>query len=76
MSTASTFEQEMLDLINEERTSRGLNPLKLETQLNESAEDHSEWMLETDTFSHTGAGGSSATCKATCFGRSLCFSAG
>ncbi|WP_170546268.1 CAP domain-containing protein [Ruegeria arenilitoris] len=61
MSTASTFEQEMLALINEERTSRGLNPLKLETRLNDSAEDHSTWMLNTDTFSHTGSNGSSAT---------------
>ncbi|MFY2823744.1 CAP domain-containing protein [Ruegeria sp. MALMAid1280] len=61
MSTASTFEQEMLALINEERTSRGLNPLKLETRLNDSAEDHSAWMLNTDTFSHTGSNGSSAT---------------
>ncbi|WP_170402908.1 CAP domain-containing protein [Ruegeria arenilitoris] len=61
MSTASTFEQEMLALINEERTSRGLNPLKLETRLNDSAEDHSTWMLDTDTFSHTGSNGSSAT---------------
>ncbi|WP_243470759.1 CAP domain-containing protein [Ruegeria denitrificans] len=51
----------MLALINEERTSRGLQPLKLERQLNDSAEDHSEWMLQTDTFSHTGQGGSSAT---------------
>ena len=61
MSTANTFEQEMLALINAERTSRGLNPLQLETRLNDSSEDHSTWMLNTDTFSHTGAGGSSAT---------------
>ncbi|WP_245223567.1 CAP domain-containing protein [Ruegeria sp. HKCCSP346] len=61
MSTASTFEREMLGLINQERTSRGLNPLQLETQLNDSSEDHSTWMLDTDTFSHTGSGGSSAT---------------
>lgn len=61
MSTASSFELEMLALINEERTSRGLQPLQLETRLNESSEDHSAWMLNTDTFSHTGAGGSSAT---------------
>ncbi|WP_253284981.1 CAP domain-containing protein [Ruegeria sp. HKCCD6119] len=61
MSTASTFEREMLELINQERTSRGLNPLQLETQLNDSSEDHSTWMLDTDTFSHTGSGGSSAT---------------
>ncbi|WP_170397088.1 CAP domain-containing protein [Ruegeria arenilitoris] len=61
MSTASTFEQEMLALINDERTSRGLSPLQLETRLNASAEDHSTWMLNADIFSHTGSGGSSAT---------------
>ncbi|EEE36364.1 allergen V5/Tpx-1 family protein [Rhodobacteraceae bacterium KLH11] len=61
MSIASTVEREMLALINQERTSRGLDPLQLETRLNESSEDHSEWMLDTDRFSHTGQGGSSAT---------------
>ncbi|KIC46469.1 allergen V5/Tpx-1 family protein [Ruegeria sp. ANG-S4] len=61
MSTASAVEREMLALINQERTSRGLDPLQLETQLNDSSEDHSAWMLDTDRFSHTGAGGSSAT---------------
>ncbi|WP_170397086.1 CAP domain-containing protein [Ruegeria arenilitoris] len=61
MSTASNLERQMLALINDERTSRGLQPLKLELQLNDSAEDHSEWMLQTDIFSHTGQGGSSAT---------------
>lgn len=60
MSQASTLERQMLELINQERTSRGLNPLQLELNLNESAEDHSSWMLATDIFSHTGAGGSSA----------------
>jgi hypothetical protein len=61
MSTASTFEQQMLALINQERTSRGLEPLQLETRLNDSSEDHSAWMLNADTFSHTGSGGSTAT---------------
>ncbi len=61
MSTASTVEREMLALINQERTSRGLDPLELERNLNESSEDHSTWMLDTDRFSHTGQGGSSAT---------------
>ncbi|GAA6159270.1 hypothetical protein NBRC116589_14440 [Ruegeria sp. HU-ET01832] len=61
MSAASQVEREMLALINQERTSRGLDPLQLETQLNDSSEDHSSWMLDTDTFSHTGSGGSSAT---------------
>lgn len=60
MSQASIVEREMLELINEERTSRGLNPLQLEQRLNDSAETHSEWMLNADVFSHTGQGGSSA----------------
>ncbi|WP_170414734.1 CAP domain-containing protein [Ruegeria atlantica] len=61
MSQASTLEREMLNLINAERASRGLDPVQLELRLNASAEDHSQWMLETGNFSHTGEGGSSAT---------------
>ncbi|MEM8693760.1 MAG: CAP domain-containing protein [Pseudomonadota bacterium] len=61
MSIASDAERYMLGLINEERTSRGLVALQLERNLNESSEEHSEWSLRTNTFSHTGAGGSSAT---------------
>lgn len=60
MSRASDVEQQMLELINEERTSRGLDPVALELNLNESSEDHSTWMLNQDQFSHTGANGSSA----------------
>ncbi|MGR3760597.1 CAP domain-containing protein [Roseobacteraceae bacterium NS-SX3] len=60
MSQASTLERQMLELINNERTSRGLQPVQLELRLNESSEDHSSWMLAQDVFSHTGAGGSSA----------------
>ncbi|WP_170427123.1 CAP domain-containing protein [Ruegeria arenilitoris] len=61
MTQASTLEREMLELINAERTSRGLEPLALELRLNASAEEHSQWMLATGNFSHTGEGGSSAT---------------
>lgn len=61
MTYANALELYMLELINEERTSRGLNPLRLETNLNQSAEDHSIWMLRENEFSHTGQGGSSAT---------------
>ncbi|MFA3918244.1 CAP domain-containing protein [Ruegeria hyattellae] len=60
MSNANTVEREMLALINQERTSRGIEPLQLETRLNASAEDHSTWMLDSDNFSHTGEAGSSA----------------
>ncbi len=60
MSTADDLERQMLDLVNEERTSRGLDPLELEQNLNEASEDHSSWMLDADVFSHTGTGDSDA----------------
>lgn len=59
-TTADALEQYMLELINAERAAAGRDPLQLEQNLNQSAEDHSEWMLQQDVFSHTGAGGSSA----------------
>lgn len=61
MSNADRFERHMLDLINAERAKVGAPPLRLEQNLNASAEAHSLWMLRTDTFSHTGVGDSSAT---------------
>ncbi|MCZ4261708.1 CAP domain-containing protein [Limimaricola sp. G21655-S1] len=61
MSIANDLERQMLSLINEERSTLGLSSLKLELNLNDSSEDHSNWMLQSDTFSHTGQGGSSAT---------------
>ncbi|RLJ58968.1 Cysteine-rich secretory protein family protein [Litoreibacter meonggei] len=61
MAIATDLERYMLDLINDERTSRGLDTLQLEQNLNASADAHSDWMLNADVFSHTGAGGSTAT---------------
>ncbi|WP_415401460.1 CAP domain-containing protein [Tateyamaria sp. SN3-11] len=58
MSVASQFERQMLDLINQERAARGIDALTLELRLNDASEDHSAWMDDTLTFSHTGAGGS------------------
>ena len=63
MSKASSLEWQMLDLINAERVSRNLNPLRLELRLNDAAEYHSRWMINVDKFSHTGAGGSSPTAR-------------
>ncbi len=60
MTTASDLEQQMLEEINAERAKTGAQPLVFNALLNDSSEDHSSWMLATDTFSHTGAGGSSA----------------
>jgi Ca2+-binding RTX toxin-like protein len=58
---ATDLERLMLDLVNAERAEKGLPRLRLEQHLNQSADAHSAWMLATDTFSHTGEGGSSAT---------------
>ena len=57
-ATASDLERYMLDLMNEERTSRGLNALVLDRVLNASADAHSEWMLDNNVFSHSGVNGS------------------
>lgn len=60
MALASTTERQMLDLINQERAAAGLSPVKLNKLLNDSSEDHSQWMINTDNFSHNGQGGSTA----------------
>lgn len=59
MSNANTLELGMLELINAERASAGLDPLNLITLLNDAAETHSRWMLDANQFSHSGDGGSS-----------------
>lgn len=61
MSTASTDERYFAGLLNVARGDRGLAPVRLEKTLNDSAEAHSNWMLDNDVFSHAGAGGSTAT---------------
>ena len=65
MSNASDLELQLLGLINAERDAIGLDPLRLVTPLNAASEDHSRWMLETDIFSHMGAGGSSPYARMT-----------
>ena len=60
-ATASDLERYMLDLVNEERTSRGLSALVLDKTLNAAADAHSLWMLEENEFSHKGEDGSSPT---------------
>ncbi|MFE4105863.1 CAP domain-containing protein [Almyronema epifaneia] len=41
-------------------SSSAKQPLAFNLNLIDAARDHSQWMLNTDTFSHTGVGGSSA----------------
>ena len=58
MSQANAYEQYMLQLINAERAKVGAQPLAFDDNLNTAAENHSSWMIDTDTFSHTGINGS------------------
>lgn len=60
MSEATAYEQFMLELVNAERAKTGAQPLAFNSALNTSAEQHTNWMLATGTFSHTGLNGSSA----------------
>jgi hypothetical protein len=68
MSQQSDYEQLMLELINAERAKVGAQPLSFNSNLNSAAENHSLWMTATDTFSHTGDGGSSPTYRMTMAG--------
>ncbi|MEP4194305.1 MAG: CAP domain-containing protein [Aliishimia sp.] len=63
MSFANDVEQQMLQLINQERAAVGLDSLVLNVLLNDASEDHSSWMLDTNEFSHTGIDDSSPTAR-------------
>ena len=63
MPAPTAFEQLMLELINAERAAAGAPPLAFDFQLGDAADAHSRWMISTDTFSHTGVGGSSPTAR-------------
>lgn len=67
----SANEQYLLELINAERKKAGVQPLAFDGDLSEAAAKHTSWMLATDTFSHTGSGGSSPTQRIQAAGYSL-----
>ncbi|WP_406670750.1 CAP domain-containing protein [Methanolobus sp. ZRKC4] len=52
-------EQQMLDLINEERALYGLEPFSFNSVLNDAASEHSKEMIEEDYFSHDSYDGTS-----------------
>jgi hypothetical protein len=53
-----TFEQQVVELTNEERAQNGLPPLKENTELNYAADQYAEQMSESGVLSHTGPDGS------------------
>ena len=58
-SETDRFDQEVLKLVNQERTQRGLKSLTLNEQLDQAADQYSKAMAEQDFFDHTGKDGSS-----------------
>ena len=58
-SEEMSFAKEVVELTNDERTQRGLDPLEMDADLAKAAQNHSDAMASKDFFSHTGANGSS-----------------
>lgn len=57
-SSAPNFAEQVVALVNQERTAVGCNPLTMHPQLNQAAYGHSQDMAFNDFFSHTGSDGS------------------
>ncbi len=55
----ASFETTLVNLINQERSSQGISPLIVSSQLTAAARQHSRDMACNDFFSHTGSDGSS-----------------
>src|SRR3954452_9264005 len=68
MSQATAYEQLMLELVNAARAKVGAQPLAFNSSLNSAGDSHTNWMIVTDTFSHTGANGSTPTARMTSAG--------
>jgi serralysin len=58
MTAPTAYEQYLLELINTARADAGAAPLAFAGDLNEAADEHTQWMIASDTFSHYGSGGS------------------
>jgi uncharacterized protein YkwD len=57
MSIPTKHEAYMMRLVNEARADAGVRQLRFDRDLNQAADWHSNWMLRTDNFSHTGVNG-------------------
>ncbi|MGW7688266.1 CAP domain-containing protein [Streptomyces asiaticus] len=58
-SATSADQQEVVDLVNSERSKAGCEPLTVNAKLTKAAQDHSEDMAAHSNMSHTGSDGSS-----------------
>src|SRR5215212_162334 len=71
MIQTRALEQYLLEFINAERSAAHVQPLAFNDSLNTASEKHSQWMIGSDLFSHTGVGGSTITDRITAAGYTL-----
>ncbi len=69
-TATATDADQILDFVNQERTSRGLSALTLNSQLTAAAVTHARDMADNGFFSHTGSDGSHVGDRATAAGYS------
>jgi uncharacterized protein YkwD len=65
---AGSLEEQVVALVNEQRRQSGLQPVRLNAQLNAAAVAHSQDMALNDFFSHTGSDGSNPNERITAAG--------
>ena len=58
------YELEVIRLVNQERVSRGLHPLRRNSSLTNAARDHNRDMIDNNFFDHTGSNGSTPSERA------------
>ena len=75
ISGNSTYENQVINLINKERTDRSLSALSQNTSLRLAARWHSEDMACNDFFSHTGSDGSTLSSRVLAAGYSYSWAA-
>jgi uncharacterized protein YkwD len=71
----SNYEEQVIHLINQERTDRGLLALVTNSSLTQAARRHSQDMACTDTWSHTGSDGSTLGTRISAAGYSYTWAA-
>lgn len=57
-SNSDTFDQQILDLVNQERAKVGADSLRINEQLDQAADLHTQDQANMDKMSHTGSNGS------------------
>ncbi|MGL6342754.1 MAG: CAP domain-containing protein [Waterburya sp.] len=58
-SNSDTFDQQILNLVNQERAKVGADPLRINAQLDQAADLHTQDQANMDKMTHTGSDGSS-----------------